>query len=189
MSRVESHIRVPTGGARRRGWIPRATLALVLCATGIAAILSSPPSPTWAGEGQAVKAPEFATWDVDGNQRKLVDFLNAKPILLEFMSPDCPHCIEMAPILTRLHVSYGNRVQFLSVAFDKNPKRVQRFAQAEKHTWPYLMGNQQIIDAYRLEGVPMFCFVAPDGRLVKGVVGSMPETTLREHIDALLKER
>jgi hypothetical protein len=59
----------------------------------------------------------------------------------------------MAPILGRVHVIYGDKVQFLTVAFDKNVKRVQRFAQSEKHAWPYLMGTQQIGTAYKLDGV------------------------------------
>jgi thiol-disulfide isomerase/thioredoxin len=131
-------------------------------------------------------APEFATFDVDGNSRALSQYLNAKPILLEFMSPDCPHCVEMAPILGRVHTVYGDKVQFLTVAYDKNVQRVQRFAQSEKHAWPYLMGTQQISRAYKLDGVPTFCLIAPGGQVVRYVVGSMPEKVLRENIDALL---
>jgi thiol-disulfide isomerase/thioredoxin len=134
-------------------------------------------------------APEFSTFDVTGNSRTLASYLKAKPILLEFMSPDCPHCVEMAPILGRAHTVYGDKVQFLTVAYDKNVQRVQRFAQLEKHDWPYLLGTPQISKAYRLDGVPTFCFIAPDGQVVRYVVGSMPEKVLREHIDALLKAK
>ena len=74
-------------------------------------------------------APEILTFDVHGNSRALSHYLNAKPILLEFMALNCPHCLEMAPILTRVHTVYGERVQFLTVAFDKNARRVQQFAQ------------------------------------------------------------
>jgi len=140
-----------------------------------------------AGEPRSGKAPAFSVWDVDGNRRALSDFLNVKPILLEFMSPTCPHCVEMAPLLGRVHTIYGERVQFLTVAFDRDVQRIKQFVGLEKHPWPYLVGNQQVIDGYRLEGVPAFCFVAPDGRMVKFMVGSMPEKTLRENIDALLK--
>jgi thiol-disulfide isomerase/thioredoxin len=134
-------------------------------------------------------APDFSTFDVDGNSRTLASYLKAKPILLEFMSPDCPHCLDMAPILGRVHAVYGDKVQFLTVAFDKDVKRVQRFAQAEKHAWPYLMATQQIGKAYKLDGVPTFCFIAPGGQVVRYVVGSMPEKVLRENIDALLKAK
>jgi thioredoxin-related protein len=95
----------------------------------------------------------------------------------------------MAPILGRVHAVYRDKVQFLTVAYDKSVQRVQRFAQAEKHAWPYFMGTQQISKAYKLDGVPTFCFIAPDGRVVRYVVGSMPEKVVREHIDALLKAK
>ncbi len=134
-------------------------------------------------------APDFSTFDVNGNSRTLAGYLNAKPILLEFMSTDCPHCLDMAPILGRVHAVYGDKVQFLTVVFDRDVKRVQRFAQAEKHAWPYLMATQQIGKAYKLDGVPTFCFIAPDGQVVRYVVGSMPEKVLRENIDALLNAK
>jgi thiol-disulfide isomerase/thioredoxin len=134
-------------------------------------------------------APDFSTFDVNGNSRTLANYLKAKPILLEFMSPDCPHCVEMAPMLGRVHAVYGDKVQFLTVAFDRDVKRVQRFAQAEKHAWPYLMATQQISKAYKLDGVPTFCFIAPSGQVVRYVVGSMPEQVLRENIGALLEAK
>jgi thiol-disulfide isomerase/thioredoxin len=154
-------------------------IPIVLALAGLAA----------AGTPATTQAPAFTTTDPAGANRTLAQYLNAKPILLEFMSPDCPHCVEMAPILGRVHKIYGDRVQFLTVAYDKSAKRIQQFAQLEKHVWPYLLGTQEIVNAYRLEGVPTFYFLAPDGRIVNVVVGSMPEQTLREHLDALLKAK
>jgi thiol-disulfide isomerase/thioredoxin len=164
-------------------------LAGIVCAVAVAGFAAeSLLAPGARADEPPFKiAPEFSTFDVNGNSQTLANYLKAKPILLEFMSPDCPHCLEMAPILGRVHTVYGDKVQFLTVAFDKDVKRVQRFAQAEKHAWPYLMATQQIGKAYKLDGVPTFCFIAPGGRVVRYVVGSMPEKTLREHIDALLK--
>jgi thiol-disulfide isomerase/thioredoxin len=147
------------------------------------------PSRVVAEEPIPMKAPAFSLMDLQGKPRLLADFLNATPILLEFMSPDCPHCTAMAPVLTRLHARYGDRVQFVTVAFDKNVSRVQRFAASEKHGWPYLLGSQDVISAYRLEGVPTFWFVAPEGRVVNRVVGSMPEEVLGQHLDSLLQAR
>ena len=167
-------------------------LLLVAIALGCATILgiqSLAASRAEAGTPRFATAPDFATTDVEGASRTLSQYLNAKPILLEFMSPDCPHCLEMVPILTRVHTTYGTKVQFLTVAFDKSARRMQQFARLEKHGWPYLMGTQPITDSYRLEGVPTFYFLTPDGRVVAFVEGSMPEENLREHIDRLLKAK
>ena len=173
-------------GARGTRWALLVVVASAVALGGLAAESLMPPGAR-ADEPPFKVAPEFSTFDVNGNSRTLASFLKAKPILLEFMSPDCPHCVEMAPILGRVHAVYGEKVQFLTVAFDKNVRRIQQFAQLEKHAWPYLLGTQQIVQAYKLDGVPTFCFIAPGGRVVRYVVGSMPEKTLRENTDALLK--
>jgi len=178
----------------KRGFVGRVRwmlLAGIVCALALGGVAAEGPlAPGARADEPPFKiAPDFATFDVNGNSRTLASYLKAKPILLEFMSPDCPHCVEMAPILGRVHAVYGDKVQFLTVAYDKNVQRVQRFAQSEKHAWPYLMGTQQISKAYKLDGVPTFCFIAPGGQVVRYVVGSMPEKVLRENIDALLKAK
>jgi thiol-disulfide isomerase/thioredoxin len=124
--------------------------------------------------------------DLDGRTRTLAEFLGTKPILLEFMSLDCPHCREMAPVLTRLHAEYGKRIQFITVAFDRNPHRVRALMEREKHSWPYLIGNQETIDAYRLEGVPTFILVSPDGRIGGFLVGSASYEAMSRGIEAVL---
>jgi hypothetical protein len=92
----------------------------------------------------------------------------------------------MAPILTRLHTVYGKRIQFLTVVFDRNPRRVRAFSEREKHPWPYLMGGQETIDAYRLEGVPTFLLVTPDGRIGAFQVGSASYEAMRHGVEAFL---
>jgi thiol-disulfide isomerase/thioredoxin len=161
-------------------------IGVLVCGLGL-----QPFTPSWvvAEEPVTMKAPAFSLMDLQGKPRSLAEFLNATPILLEFMSPDCPHCREMAPVLTRLHARYRDRVQFVTVAFDKSVPRIQQFAALEKHGWPYLLGSQDVVNAYRLEGVPTFCFVAPEGRLVNRVAGSLPEEVLRQHLDSLLQAR
>jgi thiol-disulfide isomerase/thioredoxin len=127
--------------------------------------------------------------DLDGRTRTLAEFLGTTPILLEFMSLDCPHCREMAPVLTRLHTAYGKRIQFLTVTFDRNPRRVRTFREREKHAWPYLMGSQETIDAYKLEGVPTFVLVTPDGRVAGLLVGSASYEAMSRGIEAVLAPR
>jgi thiol-disulfide isomerase/thioredoxin len=175
-------------GVRWTQWALLAAVASAVALGGLAAE-SLLPSGARADEPPSKIAPEFATFDVHGNSRALSNYLNAKPILLEFMSPDCPHCREMAPILTGLHTAYRDRIQFLTVAFDKSAQRIQRFVALEKHTWPYLLGSQEVVNVYRLEGVPTFYFLTPDGTMIDVVVGSLPENALRQNLENLLKAR
>jgi len=131
----------------------------------------------WAGlaakPGQSV-APPFSLQDLDGQTRTLNEFLGAKPVVLEFMSIDCPHCREMAPVLTRLHEAYGSRFVFLTVVFERRAPRAKAFAQVHGHTWCYLLGTQETARAYALEGVPTFLLLGSDGRIRGVQLGTCP---------------
>jgi thiol-disulfide isomerase/thioredoxin len=131
----------------------------------------------WAGLAANPRqpvAPSFSLPDLDGRTRTLNEFLGAKPVVLEFMSIDCPHCRDMAPVLTRLHERYGSRVVFLTVVFERRAPRAKAFAQVHGHTWCYLLGKDETARAYALEGVPTFAFLGPDGRIRGVQVGSCP---------------
>ena len=176
-------------------WPPaRPRVLLIVTVFGIlASIGAGPRVPSPAGPGQVhsaerrlPRAPTFALPDLDGRTRTLAEFLGTTPILLEFMSLDCPHCREMAPILRRLHAAYEKRIQFLTVTFDRNPRRVRAFVERERHAWSYLMGSQETIDAYKLEGVPTFVLVTPDGRIGAFQVGSASYEAMRHGVEAFL---
>ena len=146
------------------------------------------PVPVLAGERELLRARAFSLPDLDGKTCTLAQFLGDKPILLEFMDLACPHCLEMAPILTRLHAVYGTRVQFLTVAFESrnDRRRVRQFAEHHKHPWLYLMGNMDVGRAYRVEGVPSFFLIGPDGRIREFLEGSTSYEVLSHALEAAL---
>lgn len=135
----------------------------------------------------APSAPPFSLPDLGGKTRTLHEFLDGRPLLLEFMSTDCPHCRFMGPVLARLHTTYRDRVTFLTVAFDRRAMRVRAFAQVHGHAWSYLLGNEETIRAYGLEGVPTFYVVGADGRIRERQVGSRSQEELAGALDAALR--
>jgi thiol-disulfide isomerase/thioredoxin len=161
-----------------RGYAP-ALVVLALVGTGGVA-------PALAADQRQPVAPPLSLPDLDGRIRTLNEFLGSKPVLLEFMSTDCPHCRSMAPVLTRLHEMHGNRVSFLTVAFDRRGARVRAFAQAHGHPWCYLLGDDHTARAYALEGVPTFFLLGPDGRIRGVQVGSCAYDDLARVIEALI---
>jgi thiol-disulfide isomerase/thioredoxin len=144
-------------------------------------------APGLAAERRQPVAPPFSLPDLEGRTRTLQEFLGPKPVLLEFMSTDCPHCRHMASVLTRLHEVYGTRVSFLTVAFDRYATRVKAFAQVHGHPWCYLLGNDHTASAYALEGVPTFFLLGSDGRARGVQVGSCPYDELASLIETLLR--
>lgn len=135
----------------------------------------------------ALLAPPLSLPDLDGRTRTLQEFLGARPVLLEFMSTDCPHCRYMGPVLARLHAGYGDRVTFLTVAFDRRAMRVRSFARAHGHQWSYLLGNEETVRAYGLEGVPTFYVLGADGRIHGRQVGSAGYEELARALEAALR--
>lgn len=83
--------------------------SLALIAAGSFLLYPAPgaPDPTQAADRPQRRAPAFSLRDLNGGTRTLGQFLVDRPLLLEFMDPTCPHCAQMAPVLTRLHAAYG----------------------------------------------------------------------------------
>src|ERR1051325_9332972 len=78
-------------------------LALFVCAISVLAV----------EPGQ--RAPGFALPDSKLNVVDLYDF-RGKPVLLEFMKTDCPHCAAFATTLERLQAKFGDKVSIIAVA-------------------------------------------------------------------------
>jgi thiol-disulfide isomerase/thioredoxin len=167
--------------------------SLALIAAGVYGLYRNlgDPDPVQAGDQQMRMAPAFNLPDMDGGMHTLAKFLGDKPLLLEFMDPTCPHCVQMAPVLTRLHAAYGARVRFLTVAFDgrNDPRRVRRFVERYTHSWPYLMGNMDVARAYRVDGVPSFFLIGSDGRIRGILVGSATYEAMSRGLEAVLAGR
>ena len=174
-----------------QGVVLAGSLALLVAGVyGLYRNVVGPPAVQAAAQ-RLPMAPAFSLPDLDGKTFSLAQFLRDKPLLLEFMDLDCPHCLEMAPILARLHIAYGARVQSLTVAIERrgDPRRVRTFAERHQHVWPYLMGNQGVIDAYRLDGVPSFFLVTRDGRIAGFQVGSTSYEAMSRGIESVLAGR
>lgn len=174
-------VRTPRGRAAARS-LRRGAFGLVVLASVWAATL-----PGTAADAPAPLAPPLSLPDLDGRTRTLQEFLGARPVLLEFMSTDCPHCRYMGPVLARLHAVYGDRVNFLTVAFDRRAIRVRSFARVHGHQWIYLLGSEETVRAYGLEGVPTFYVLGADGRIHGRQVGSAGYEELARALEATLR--
>lgn len=92
------------------------------------------------------------------------------PMVVEFYSPSCPHCNQMAPIYTKVAQKCGERVHFYKVNI----------------TTPQGMSSANQIAHENISGIPTFVFVNKAGeRTVK--TGGMNENDLKTTIDKLCK--
>jgi peroxiredoxin len=74
-----------------------------------------------------------------------------KVVVIEFLLTNCPHCIRVAKMITRLQSEFDQRgLQTIGIAFDNDisGKRVARFSQELGVTFPIGFTSSTQVDGY-----------------------------------------
>jgi peroxiredoxin len=105
----------------------RSVTVLALCAT-----------LALAGSRSGRRVPSFALPDATQKYVDVLD-LRGKPLLIEVMRTECPHCVTLTKTLGRVQAKYGTRVNIVSIV---NPPddlgKVARYIATHKITYPIL---------------------------------------------------
>jgi len=128
----------------------------------------APPRPAPAGEaagrpsgaGVAVIDVTEATFQSEVAERSLTT-----PVVIDFWADWCGPCKQLSPVLEKLAVEYGGAFVLAKIDVDANPRLAQAFG---------------------VQSIPMV-FAVAGGRPVDAFTGVVPETQLRQWLDALLK--
>lgn len=105
-----------------------------------------------AGEHTGRRAPGFSLPDSKMKMHDLADY-RGKPLILEFLQTECPHCADFARTLARIQQKYGNRVGILAVvnAQQDNAQKVAKYVAGHKITYPVLFDQGQMEYSYLLK--------------------------------------
>jgi thiol-disulfide isomerase/thioredoxin len=96
-----------------------------------------------------------------------VALANGQPTLMEFYADWCTSCQAMAGDLAQVKQTFGDRVNFTMINVD-NPKWLPEMLR------------------YRVDGIPHFVYLDPQGQTIGQAIGEQPLTVLRENLEALI---
>jgi putative thioredoxin len=119
---------------------------------------ASPPAQ--GGGGVAVIDVTEATFQSEVVERSLTT-----PVVLDLWAEWCEPCKQLSPVLEKLAVEGGGSWVLAKIDVDANPR---------------------IAQALRVQGIPMV-FAVVGGQPIDAFSGVLPETQLRQWIDAVLK--
>jgi cytochrome c-type biogenesis protein len=111
-------------------------------------------------------------------------------VLLEFMEPWCPHCQDVAPVLSNLNHRYQtHNVVFLTISgsYGATASDVALFIRDYGSSWTYSFDSSgAVFNTYGVNGTPTFVIVGRDGSIVTKLVGEESESTLASAITQAL---
>lgn len=133
--------------------------------------------------------PTFALPDLDGNNVALGDF-RGSVVVVDLWATWCPPCREEIPVLIDLYSEYkDDGLVILGVGLDRGGAAdLAPFVEKNGITYPILVGDRAVSEAYKVTGIPTTFIIGRDGRIVAKHVGfameMVPELT-SEIVNAL----
>ena len=138
------------------------------------------------------QAPEFSITmfqgqDVVGGQEvSLRSLIGPKPIVLNFWAGLCPPCRAEMPDLQEFNDEFGERALLVGVDLGQftglgSQEDAQKLLKDLEITYPAgFTSNRDIIQDYRVLGLPMTIFIGNDGNIFNKWSGSLNAKTLKE---------
>lgn len=145
----------------------------------------SPLGALVTDQGPAVgaEAPHFELRSLTGPEPVMIGGTAPRSTLLFFLSPNCPVCKKLLPILRSLQAAEGDTLR-LVLASDGDEAEHRRFAESHNlGQFPYVLSTPMGL-AFRVSRLPFAVLIGEDGMVkAKGLVNN------REQLESLLNAR
>ncbi len=157
-------------------------------------LVQNPAMPETSTNGKHVKntatgplAPDWTLKSMDGRDVRLAD-LRGHVVLLDFWATWCGPCRMAMPGVQRLHNKFaGKPVSVFGVNCMERggTERAVQFIKDKGYTYPQLLDNGFVANAYGVRGIPTFVVIGPDGRIVYS--GSGYSQQQEEKIESMIE--
>lgn len=134
-------------------------------------------------------APSFSLTGLDGQSHDLSEY-RGKPIILNFWASWCGPCIEEAPNFVKLHTTYRNDLQIVTVNLTSmdNVQSAKDFVKEYGFIFPVLLDQDgTVAQSYKIKPIPTTFFIDSQGLIVDGVYGGLTWTDLESRTKQLLQ--
>lgn len=163
-------------------------LALAACshaAGGSAASSTQPQQPvTAAAVGKP--APDFTEPLAEGGTLAMTS-LKGKAVYLNFFASWCPPCNEEATDINAVSRQYAKQgLDVVGVDVLENAKKARSFIDEHHLTYPAVVDDGALRDAYNIDGMPEHVFIDRSGIVRKIVVGELTKAQMEADVKSVL---
>ena len=160
-------------------------LLLVLLVAALAVGCSSGET----GQGLSGGAPDFLLPAVDGSMVRLSDH-SGKVIIVDFWATWCPPCLEMIPVLSKLHKNFKDEgLVVLGISLDREGLGVLgSFVHEEMIPYKVLLGNDKVTRSFGgVSSIPTLFIIDREDRMVRKLTGYHSYGELKDQVKKYLK--
>jgi cytochrome c biogenesis protein CcmG, thiol:disulfide interchange protein DsbE len=133
-------------------------------------------------------APDFTLKDVLQGQNYSLSQFRGKVVMINFFTFFCGPCREEMPDLNKIYQeNKGNGFQTLGIALSSDPTQIRFLVKQLGLTYPVLIGNDQVSNAYgSISVVPTTFLIDKQGNIAQKLEGTRSKAVLEGMIKALL---
>lgn len=90
-----------------------------------------------------------------------------KYVLLDFWASWCGPCVKLTPKLIELRSKYDtSKLALISITLDEHRKNFEEAVASHHMDWTQIFGNQDLIRAYDVTGIPALFLIDPTGKII-----------------------
>jgi peroxiredoxin len=133
-------------------------------------------------------AADFSLQDSAGKTIKLADY-KGKVVLLDFWATWCGGCKTEIPWYVEFQSKYRtDGLVAIGVSMDDGWNIVRPFLAQHEINYPIILGDDNIIKAYKITNMPVTLLIDRDGKVADWHVGMVDKTAFEVEIQDLLKD-